>query len=415
MMLSDFLRFDVVDAAGESARLLDLAVDLSAGDYPPVTHLLVQGQAGKPEWLGWQAVETTDWRARQIRVTDLRAREAVPEELLRQSVLLKRDLLDELVLDLENHHATLANDLWLHEENGCLSVRAADPSPWAMLRRLSRGRLGGGRIQNLLDWKHVEFLRGDPQGALIHGDYHSRIGRLPPAQIAHLTDAVPYLHAAELLTLIEEQVAADALEIMLPERRVQIFEELDADMAVRILGLMAVDAAADLLGHLSPGLARRYLEALPASRSRLLVELLRYPENTAGGIMTNEVVIVPRALPVGEARRAVRDLIRTPDFVYYLYVVEDEETRRLCGVVTLRTLLVADEMERLEDVMRTELVTIDPLQQATIAAQRVVDTSLAALPVVASDGRLLGLITADAAVAQLAPWTWRTQAPRVFS
>jgi Mg/Co/Ni transporter MgtE len=145
------------------------------------------------------------------------------------------------------------------------------------------------------------------------------------------------------------------------------------------------------------------------------VDLLRYPEDTVGGIMTNDIVTVPASLTVQEARGALRERLKEPDFVYFVYIVEDEKTQRLCGVITLRELLIAEEECCLRDIMQRYVMTSQPLEPAHQAAYRLIDSGLAALPVVGHDGQLLGAMTVDAAVAQVAPVPWRTQAPRVFT
>jgi magnesium transporter len=210
-------------------------------------------------------------------------------------------------------------------------------------------------------------------------------------------------------------VAADALAEMTAERQVQVLEEVDEAQAVRLLALMAPDRAADLLALLDPDRAKRYLELLPEDRAARIVDLLRYPEETAGGIMTNLVVVVPAGLTVAEARHVLRDRLAEPDFVNFVYVVDGDQERRLLGVLSLRNLLLADDTARIEDVMRRDLETIDPLEPARRAAERVTNSHLAAVPVVDRDGRLLGVVTIDAAVAQVAPQAWAAQAPRVFS
>jgi magnesium transporter len=142
---------------------------------------------------------------------------------------------------------------------------------------------------------------------------------------------------------------------------------------------------------------------------------MRYPEDTAGGLMTNDVPSVELNLTVEAAREQLPAQLRTPDFPYYVYVVESAATRKLRGVVSLRDLLVQSPSARLEEIMATHVVTLDPLQSAQDAARQVVDEHQAALPVVARDGRLLGAVTFDAALAQVAPLAWRDHAPRIFS
>jgi magnesium transporter len=415
VMFSELRRFRLVDERRRGAQLRDVAVDLSAGDYPPVTRLFFRAQGKQQRELPWDAVTSFDVRRRRMVVKDLTVGRAAPPDALKQSVLLSRDIMDALVLDLANRHAMRANDLWLRNQDGRLWLAAADISPWAVLRRLGRGLLGRGGESHLLDWKEVEFLRGDPKAALEGRDYHRRVASLQPSEIARLLDAVPYLHAAELLTLISDPFAADTLEVMKPERQTQVFEELDEDQAVRLLALMAPESATDLLGRLQPERAERFLDALPPERRAPIIDLLRYPEDTAGGIMTNQLVTITADLTVAEARRQIRDALREPDFVYYIYVLEDAESRALAGVVTLRDLLVWDEDARVGDVMQRSVATLEPLMPADAAARRVADQHLAALPVVGQDRRLLGAVTADAALIQISPPSMSGEEPRVFT
>lgn len=412
-MLSELLRWDVTDTAGHWASLADLIVDVAAGDYPPVTHVIVTGPGKKLMVLPWETVQSIDSGDSKFVVADLNAAMEASTSFLATSVLLKRDILDALILDLQARGAMRANDLWLEEENRQLTLRAVDASFSAILRRLSRDTFGHGR--NLHDWKYIEFLRGDPEAARSGADYHRRIASLPPGEIAILTDSLPYLHAAELITLLPDPLAADTLEDMEPERQVQIYEELDDDRRTHILALMRPDEAADLIGHLQPDAAQIALERLPGERRAQVVDLLRYPEDTAGGIMNNDIIVVPAGLTIGEACQLLRDRLSEPDFVYFIYVIDHEETQRLLGVLTLRDLLVTRPEDLVTNVMRPNLVTIFPLEPANTAARRVTDSGLLALPVISRDGRLLGAVTVDSAVARIAPESWRAQAPRIFS
>lgn len=415
IMLSGLRRFTLVDAKGRSAPLLDVAVALLDGDYPPVTRLLFQAPDKQPKFLPWSAVESMDMGARQIKVTDFDEVDAVTTGSLRKELLLGRDVLDALVIDLQNRRVTRANDLWLEDVDGRLMLRAADTSARAILRRISRGLYGQVRESALYDWKYIEFLRGDPCAVSNGAGYNLRITRLPPGEIARLTDPLPYLHAAELLTLLPDPKAVSTLEAMAAERQLQVFEELEEDQALRLLALMSPDAAADLVGRLHPSTARRYLETIPKKQSERIIELLRYPEDTVGGIMTNNVVSIGANLTVKEAREALRERLKEPGFVFLVYVVDGEEERHLRGLISLRNLLTADDDKKLEDVMDPYVTTLNPLDAADKAAYQVINSDLAAMPVVGNKGQLIGVVTVDAAVGQVAPSSWRTQAPRVFT
>jgi CBS domain-containing protein len=415
VIFSKLLGFALIDKTGRRARLADLAIALLDNDYPPVTHLVFQNEEKQQVKLAWESVKFLDQHRRRIMVEDLNAARPAPEESLAQEVLLRRDVLDALILDLQNRRATRANDLWLEEAEGQLLLKAADTSARAVLRRLSGGWFGNKPTRSLYDWRYVEFLRGDPQAVSSGAGYSMRIKRLPSGEIAGLCNALPYLHAAELLTLLPDPVAADTLEAMTTDRQIQVFGVLEEEQALRLLALMAPDAATDLLGRLPPHMLKHYLERLPKERTERLIELLRYPEDTVGGIMTNEVVSLPMNLNIKEARAALRDRLKEPDFTYFIYVVEEDETRVLRGVTSLRDILLADDEQQLADILNPYLSTLNPLEPATTASYRVLESHLAALPVVGREGQLLGIVTVDAAVDRAAPQGWRAQAPKIFS
>ncbi len=410
VMFSALRRFALRATDGSQAWIRDLAVDISSGDYPVVTDIVVHGQEKGPA-LAWENVTELDLEGHRIVVQRL----SNTYELPANRVLLHRDVMDALILDLPERQSVRANDLWLECQDKRLILRAADIGAWAVLRRLGRGLLGTESHRRLLDWRDVEFLRGDPEAARAGGDYHRRVRSLQPSEIANLLDFLPYLHAAELLELLDEDVAADTLEVMTPERQAQVFEELVKDRRIALLRLMAPNHAANLLGRLASDEARDCLEALPSPNRERLIDLLRYPEDSAGGIMTNDIVVVEAHLSVREARKEIRAELAGPDFIYYLYVVDDLESRHLLGVLTLRDLLVSDEREPVQRVMRPSIVTLDPLMSAQDAARRVADQHLAALPVVSRDGRVLGAVTSDVALLQLAPASMAGVAPRVFT
>jgi magnesium transporter len=413
VMLSELLHFRVIDGQGKSSRLVDLATDQIDSDQPAVTHLLYRMNHNAEQVLPWKAVKKIDRSGREINVDRYDRSQA--GDRLGGPVRLRRDVLDALIIDLQNRRVTRANDLWLEHDGQELKLTAADTGAHAILRRLTRDRYRGMNLQSLYDWKYIEFLRGDPQAVRAGANYRGRIVHLPPGEIAHLTGAVPYLHAAELLELLPEQLAADTLEVMSPERQLQVFEELDQQRALELLKRMAPDLAADLVRRLDTGMAQRFLNSLPRAVGERIVELLRYPANTVGGIMANDMVTVTPSQTVGEARRILREELKAPDFVYFVYVVEDEPPHKLRGVISLRQFLVADDDERVEELMNPYLIVLTPMDSPKEAAYRLLNSQLAALPVIGAEGELLGTVTIDAAVSQVAPRSWRAQAPRVFS
>ncbi|HET7095340.1 MAG TPA: CBS domain-containing protein, partial [Thermomicrobiales bacterium] len=210
-------------------------------------------------------------------------------------------------------------------------------------------------------------------------------------------------------------LAADVLEELRPGRELQVFDMLEPRKQARLLALMAADDAADLVGRIDPAVVAELLPRLPDERAQQIVDLLGYPSDSAGGIMTNDEVTVSSGLTVAEARSSLRERIHGPDFVYFTYVVDHERERRLRGVLTLRDLMSTDAGRSIDDLMTRDLITIAPSETATAAARRVLESQLLALPVIDDDRRLLGVVTVDAAIERVAPSRWRSEAPRLFA
>jgi len=414
LLFSKLRRFALIDERGRRAKLVDFIVELPPEGYPPVTHLLFRHKSHLPEVLAWDAVLKLDHSSRQIKVKDIEAGELAPDEWLRKKVLLS-DIHDALVLDLIHHRTARANGLLLKEENGMLLLCGVDTSLSAILRWATRGRFSYVPKATVHDWTTIEFLRGDPQAVKSDMPYRHQIIHLPAGEIARLTSQLPYMHAAELVTLLPDALAINTLEAMTAKRRLQVFEELDDDRGLSMLEIMAPDVAADLLGALQTETMQGYLDRLSTIKSERIVDLLRFPEDSVGGIMTNDIVFAPMRLTIAEAREKLRERFKEPDFVYLIFIVDDETTKRQQGIVPIRDLITGDDNQTLEEIMDTKVPTLDSLESAEEAAFKVIESQLAALPVVGPDGQLLGAVTVDAAVLQAAPQAWGSQAPRIFS
>jgi Mg/Co/Ni transporter MgtE len=131
--------------------------------------------------------------------------------------------------------------------------------------------------------------------------------------------------------------------------------------------------------------------------------------------MTTEFVTVPRNLTVGEALARLREMAETPNMIYYLYVVEHEDSWKLTGVIALRNLILADSSISLEQMMRTEIQVAHVDDEAEEVAQKIAEYNLLALPVIDEAGDILGIVTVDDAIELLLPKDWRQRLPRLLS
>lgn len=413
-MLSELLKFNVVDADGRRARLRDLEVALLDDEYPRVTGIHFSSN-GSTLRLDWEAVTGVNSSAREIRVSDVKAGRKVSEKKGVAGVLLKGDVLDALIIDLLSRRTTRATDLRLDVSDDSMELKAVDTGLGAMLRRITRGAFRGGKNRDMFDWKYVEFLRGDPQAVDSGAGYHMRIGRLPAGEIAQIADYIPYLHAAELLTLIADEKAALVLQAMSIERQVQVIEEFDEEQAVALLTMMSPDRATDLIGRLHVPTMKKYLALIPMKQRERIIDLLRYPEDSVGGVMINNTLCIGDGTTVKSARQQVRSHSKERDFIGVIFVTESANNKTLRGTLTLRALMDAEDDEKLSEVMDPYVVTLNPQDNSVDAAYRVMTGQIGAMAVTDPDGKLIGAMTIESAISQVVSPGSALNAVKVFS
>ena len=178
---------------------------------------------------------------------------------------------------------------------------------------------------------------------------------------------------------------------------------------------MAPDLATDLAGRLELSMMRRYLSKMPPECREPIVELLRYSEDSVGGAMTNDIIALPAGLDRAAAKKSVEGVLENVRFTSLIFIIDNENDRRLRGMVSLRDLLAADETTSLEELMDPYVQTLSPYDDAKNAAYRIVGSQLPAMAVVNTTGRLLGAMTIEAALPRLLPPTSSIQRVKIYS
>jgi len=215
-----------------------------------------------------------------------------------------------------------------------------------------------------------------------------------PAEVAEILSALREDEAVELLRrLYLRRAAAAPLGEMAPEEAARLLAELNRDEAVQILQRMDPDDAVDLLAELPKETVQDILRRLEEREAKELSELLSYPPDTAGGLMSPEVVALPQDMSCQEAIETLRRVAEEMETVYYAYVVDED--RRLIGVLSLRDLVFARPEAPIRQVMRTDIVALPEDMDVEEVARTFDKYNFLALPVVDKDGRLLGVVTVD--------------------
>jgi CBS domain-containing protein len=411
LYLSQVLGRPIRDLEGERvATIKDVIVRLGGDDHPPVTGLVARYRRRDFFLSRWRVSELNQQGVRlNSDILDLR-----PFLRREGEVLLARDVLDKQLIDVDGKRVVRVNDVQIIETTSDWRVTGADVSLQGLWRRLApKGFVGAGRPVEVLDWADVGYLATDAATVQLKSS-SDKLSRLHPVEIARLAEALSYHHGSEVVESLDDETAAETLEEMPAEHQARILSDMDEERAADILEWMSPDEAADVLGDLPEEKAEELLGLMEGEEQADVAELLPYEDDTAGGLMTTEFVTLPRELTVGEALARLRDMAETPNMIYYLYVVEAENSWRLCGVIALRSLILGEPSMPLEDVMRTEFQKATPDEPANEVAQRIAEYNLLALPVVDDSEDILGIVTVDDAMEILLPKDWRQRVPKLF-
>ena len=214
---------------------------------------------------------------------------------------------------------------------------------------------------------------------------------LHPADAAEVLASLDAERQSALIALLEPQEVADIFEQMDEDEAAEVADRLDVEDAADVLDEMEPDMAADLLGELEPEQAEAILEQMDEADA--VAPLLAHDEDTAGGIMNLPPPSLRRQMTVAEAYKFLQTHYQDASEMYYLYVLD--RNGRLIGVVNLRSLVLANLDQTVEEIMQRDVVTVPVEMDQEDVAQLFARYDLLALPVVDGEHRLVGIVTID--------------------
>ena len=404
--LSELLRQPVTDTGGESiGRLSDVIVRLRGADFPVVTGLVVVVEKRS---LFVPIDQVGVLGGPQLRLSSARL-DLRQFERREGEVLLRADVLGHRLLDVDNARLIRAADLELAPGSGewVVSAVASHRRPPSLLGRLAVRGAGQAAAHSFREWAKFEPLIGHTGTALARRPF-GRVGRLKPAQIADLLEGASQAEETEILG----QVHAD------PELEADVFEELDEDLATRLLGArtdeeiaqvlarMQPDDAADAIAELPQRRRQPVLDRLPPGQQEKVMTLLGYNPTSAGGLMTMDFVTVPVGATVADAIAAVAGAgTLQPEALTAVHVLNKKG--KLAGVARLVELVQADPVAGVGDVADADPVRVTADADAVDVAVLMSDYNLITIPVVNERRVMIGVITVDDVLEATLPAAWR--------
>ena len=401
--LSQVVGGDLRDAGGERlGRVDDLIVRLEDEEYPPVSGA-VASVAGRQVFVPAELIEAitprrVDLRAERLDLQHFRRR---PGE-----VLLKKDVLDRQMINVDGARLVRANEIELTRLEGWYRAVGVDVSVRGLLRRVVPRALAG-RIApgDFLDWASIEPFTGHVPTVRLRVP-HPKLARLHPAQLADLVEAASHREGEEIIAAVAEnpELEADVFEELEDQHRREFVEDRTDGEIAELLARMEADDAADLVLQLPEERREGVIALLSPPHARRVRTLLGYDPATAGGLMSPEFVCLYADATREEALERVARSRVDADVVAWLYAMTLH--RRLHGGVRLADVVRAPEGTRLNDLVAS-VQTVKPDTELEEVARLMTDFDLTVVPVVDEEQVLLGVVTVDDVLELVLPEGWR--------
>jgi flagellar motility protein MotE (MotC chaperone)/sporulation protein YlmC with PRC-barrel domain len=403
--LSELLGATVRDASGAvRGRVRELAI--APQDHPTrVAFLVVKTSDGeriiRPEILTSAgatvraATESSSWEAYS------------PSDGL---LLLKRDLLDQQIIDVHGRKVVRVNDVEMEStpvnSHLLLNVVSVDVGARGAIRRLSKGVVPSFTLRALLEripprvipWQYVDLLETDPARRVKLNIAYEGLEKLHPADIANIVEDLAPAEREAVFETIDEEVAAETLEELDPDVKISVVESLDKDRAADIVEEMDPDAAADLLGDMTEDQSGQILKEMQPDERREVTQLLEFGEHTAAGHMTTQFVSVRADAVADDAIEALKQFEGGYEAAATIYLTG--EGHKLVGAVPLLRIATSSPAAPLVNLSEEAVSCPADTPEAEVAA--LFDKyNLITLAVVDEHHRIAGIITADDVITML--------------
>ena len=401
----------VVDDAGASyGRVKEFAVDVAKDTMRVAGFVLKQRRGGKAR-TSLLPVEAIELRKTPNGVLHAKAR---PEEqpVLDDYLLLDRDLLDQQIIDVDGRKVVRVNDVnmvWEATAEGAvkgLLIQEVEVGTRGASRRLFKGLpipvvegISTRFSARVIPWEYVDLIDRDPARRVKLKIGQDRLAKLHPSDIAELLGELAPAEREAVFSSLPEETAAEALEEFEPEMQKELLERMDEERAADIIEEMDPGAAADLLNELPDEKTEAILEEMEPEERQDVEELLEFASDSAAGLMTNSFVSVPKEGTVADVIHELRKFEGDTDTITEVYLLGEDD--KLAGVVTLPQLLLATPETRLAGMWEGHIVSCKLHDTERHVMELFDKYNLRALPVVDSQGSIIGVIHAEQVIGQL--------------
>lgn len=332
--------------------------------------------------------------------------------------LLKRDILDQQVVDTFNHKVRRVNDIHLLRVDHELVIAHVDIGLRGLLRRLGWVKAIDFIIkiiaknsmvlkkEDLVSWKYIQPVSINPASMMMKLSVSEKqLLSIPPADLGDIIFDLNHNQRMALFRALDVKTKAKVFENLELKEQKAILKELDKKEAAQIITYMSSDEATDLLEELPRNMTKNILTLIESSRAKKLSTLLGYSSDSAGGLMTTEFVSMSETLTVESAIEYIKNQTKEFEVVPYIYLVDDKN--HLKGITTIRRLLFAEAKDAVLKTAFPKILYVYLNNSAKEVAYFMEKYKISTIPVIDENKILHGVIAMDDILSQVISIAWR--------
>lgn len=414
---SEILKKEICDSEGE---VVGSVCDMSAklGEiYPKVDDLIISKGLFKKTFasISWSSVANLEDNIILNLKSDKIKFDTRPKEY---DFLLRRDILDQQVVDTFNHKVRRVNDIHLLKVDHELVIAHVDIDMRGLFRRLGLEKAIDFIVkavnknskylkrEGIVSWKYVQPVSLNPASMTMKLSFSEKqLQAIPAADLGDIIFDLNPIQRVAVFRTLDIKTKAKVFENLEFEEQKFIMKELDKKEAAQIVANMSSDEATDLLEKLPRNTVKNLLTLIESNRAKKLSTLLGYSSDSAGGLMTTEFVSMPDTMTVEAAIEYIKNKTKDVETVPYIYIVD--EKNHLKGVTTIRRLLFADPKELIIKTAFNKTLYVYLNNSAKELAYFIDKYKISAIPVVDENKVLHGIVTIDDILSQVISIAWR--------
>lgn len=224
-------------------------------------------------------------------------------------------------------------------------------------------------------------------------EFQAIIEELQPYDIARIFEGLPEKHHTRFLLFLTPEQIAELIQEVEKVHQLNILTKLGIEKSGQVMDLMENDDLASLLENLSPDKIEELLSGMEQEESKIVQNIMNFPPETAGRIMTNRFVWIPQHYSVRESVDKLKIFAEFSGTINYLYVIDHD--KKLVGVVSYRDLIISDEYEKIQDIMYSRVISVSAYADQEEVARLIERYDFLSIPVVDNNNELLGIVTVD--------------------